>query len=469
MKNITLEPAVELLTMLRDSTISPMEMAEEFIQQIVLLNPRLNAFAHFDPDRIREEVRSAERTAAGRGPLYGLPMTVKGSIATAGYRCETGSTLNRGYTPTEDALVVSRMRRAGATILGTTNCPEFLMAYETENSLYGRTSNPWNLDYTAGGSSGGESAAIAAGLSSCGLGSDSGGSVREPAHFTGICSLKPTPGRIPVAGHLAGSAGPFSILGAIGPMARTMKDVQLLFDVLSGHDEADPIGASTPRRTPNFDELKQYPIGVFEDDGLIPVTPETRSAVRDAAKALEGQGFHVRKYRPRSLELARQLWWKFFIRCGLMLLEPLVQGREAELSSTFRGYLEIARRDGPLSGEELLQSWCDCDAVRARLLEETREYPVLLCPVCAIPAFRHGERSWTVEGQSVDYLDAMRYTVWFNLLASPAAVVPIGMSPEGLPIGVQIAGRPYEDEIVLGIAAAVESEFGYLPPPLATN
>ena len=194
MKNITLEPAVELLAMLRNSTLSPMELADEFIQQIELLNPRINAFAHFDPDRIREEVRRAERTAAGRGPLYGLPMTVKASIATAGYRCETGSTLNRGYTPTEDALVVSRMRGAGATILGTTNCPEFLMAYETENSLYGRTCNPWNLDYTAGGSSGGESAAIAAGLSSCGLGSDSGGSVREPAHFTGICSLKPTPG-----------------------------------------------------------------------------------------------------------------------------------------------------------------------------------------------------------------------------------------------------------------------------------
>jgi Asp-tRNA(Asn)/Glu-tRNA(Gln) amidotransferase A subunit family amidase len=466
-KDITLQPAVDLLAMLRSNAISPMELADEFIQQIQSLNPQINAFVHFDPDRIREEVRQAERTVTGRGPLYGLPMSVKASIATAGYRCETGSTLNRGHTPAEDALAVSRMRRAGATILGTTNCPEFLMAYETENRLYGRTSNPWNLDYTAGGSSGGESAAIAAGLSSCGLGSDSGGSVREPAHFTGICSLKPTPGRIPVSGHLAGSAGPFSILGAIGPMARTVKDVQLLFDVLSGHDDADPIGAPTPRRSPNLDELKQYPVGVFQDDGLIPVTPETRAAVRDAAKALEGQGFHVRRYRPKSLEEARQLWWKFFIRCGLMLLEPLVQGREAELSPTFRGYLEIARRDGPLSGDELLQAWCECDVVRARLLEEMREYPILLCPVCAIPAFRHGERSWTVEGQAIEYLDAMRYTVWFNLLASPAAVVPVGTSLEGLPIGVQIAGRPYEDEIVLGVAAAIESEFGYTPPPIA--
>lgn len=467
MKNITLEPAVNLLAMLRGSMISPMELAEEFIQQIERLNPQLNALIDFDPERIREQVCVAEGKRSLHGPLYGLPMTVKASISTAGYRCETGSTLNRGHVPTEDAIVVSRMRRAGATLLGTTNCPEFLMAYETENRLYGRTSNPWNLDYTAGGSSGGESAAVAAGLSACGVGSDSGGSVREPAHFTGICSLKPTPGRIPATGHLAGSTGPFSILGAIGPMARTMKDVQFLFDVLSGHDDADPIGAPVTRRTLSIDDLKQYTIGVFEDDGLVPVTAETRRAVQDAAKALQRQGFRVRAYRPQSLGRARQLWWKFFVRCGLMLLEPLIKGKEDGLSTTFQGFLNIARRDGSLSGDELLEAWSQCDLVRAELLAEMREFPVLLCPVCAIPAFRHGERSWSIDGERVEYLDAMRYTVWFNLLGSPAAVVPVGRSPEGLPIGVQIAGRPFEDEVVLGIAAAVDSEFGYTAPPIA--
>ena len=467
MKNITVKPAVDLLAMLRGSEISPMELAEEFIRQIERLNPQLNALVDFDPDRIREQVRMAEGNRSPRGPLYGLPMTVKASIATAGYRCETGSLLNRGYIPAEDAIVVSRMRQAGATLLGTTNCPEFLMAYETENRIYGRTSNPWNLDYTAGGSSGGESAAIAAGLSACGVGSDSGGSVREPAHFTGICSLKPTPGRIPVAGHLAGSTGPFSILGAIGPMARTMKDVQLLFEVLSGHDEADPVGAPAPLRTLSMEELKQYPIGVFEDDGTTPVTAETRRALQAAAQALAAQGFLVRTYRPKSLELLRQLWWKFFVRCGLMLLEPVIQGREQELSNTFRGFLEIARRDGALSGDELLEAWFQCDVVRARMLEEMRDFPILLCPVCAIPAFRHGERSWSVDGNRVEYLDAMRYTVWFNLLGSPAAVVPVGKSQDGLPIGVQIAGRPFADEVVLGVAAAVESEFGYIAPPIA--
>ena len=196
-------------------------------RQIERLNPRLNALVDFDPERVREQARAAERSKAPRGPLFGLPVTVKASISVAGHRCEIGSLINRGNVPAEDATVVSRLRNAGATILGTTNTPEFLMAYETDNRLYGRTNNPWNLDYTPGGSSGGESAAIAAGLSAGGFGSDSGGSVRVPAHFTGICSLKPTPGRIPGNGHLPACVGPFSILGAIGPMARTMDDVAL--------------------------------------------------------------------------------------------------------------------------------------------------------------------------------------------------------------------------------------------------
>src|SRR5208282_6788278 len=181
-------------------------------------------------------------------PLLGLPMTVKSSIATAGYRCETGSLFHRGHVPKEDAVVVQRMRAAGAVVLGTTNCPEFLMAYETDNLLYGKTANPWSLAHSAGGSSGGEAAAIAAGLSAGGIGSDSGGSVRVPAHFTGICSLKPTPGRIPSKGHLPPCVGPFSILGSVGPMARTMRDVRLLFETLSGSDDADPAGTPLPLR-----------------------------------------------------------------------------------------------------------------------------------------------------------------------------------------------------------------------------
>ncbi|MEO8738000.1 MAG: amidase, partial [Edaphobacter sp.] len=347
-----------------------------------------------------------------------------------------------------------------------TNCPEFLMAYETDNRLYGRTSNPWDLNRTAGGSSGGESAAIAAGLSACGFGSDGGGSVREPAHFTGICALKPTPGRIPAIGHLPPCVGPFALLGAIGPMARTIADVTLLFRILSGHADADPTGAPIAFRPYSLDDLRQIPIGFFEDDNLTPVTPETRQAVQDAVRSLRSQGFRVESFRPRALEQARKLWWTYFVRCGAMLLKPLFNGHESKLSPTFQGFLAIANQDLPLSSEELLAAWAECDALRGTLLEEMRDFPILLTPVCSIPAFRHGERQWTIDGQQVAYLDAMRYTQWFNLLGAPAAVVPVGRSPEGLPIGIQIAGRPYQDEIVLGIAAALEHDFGYQPPPM---
>ena len=469
MTNLLTQPAVDLLRMLSSRSISALELVEEHVRRIEKLNPQLNAIIDFDADRVRDRARMLDLTASPRGPLHGLPVTVKSSISVAGYRCEIGSLLNQEYTPDADAEVVARLRAAGAIILGTTNCPEFLMAYDTENRLYGRTSNPWDLSRSPGGSSGGESAAIAAGLSAGGLGSDSGGSVREPAHFTGICSLKPTPGRIPADGHLPPCSGPFSTLGAIGPMARTMADVELLFRVLSGPQANDPAASPVPYRPISPNDLKQVSIGFFEDDGIVPVTEETRQSIRAAVQSLRRQGFRVEPFRPKALEAVRKLWWKFFVRCGWMLLEPLVQGHEDSLSATFKGFRSIAQTDPSLTGEELLNAWVECDQVRRAVLGEMEAFTILLGPVCSVPAFRHGEREWVIEGQSVSYLDAMRYTQWFNLLGAPAAVVPIGRSQEGLPIGVQVAGRPYEDEIVLGIASALDREFGYVPPPLVAQ
>ncbi len=467
MNDIVLAPAVRQLELLRSGELSVIELAEAHIRQIERLNPQLNVFADFDADGVRAQARRLDEQPAPRGPLHGLPATVKSCIATAGYKCEIGSLLHEGDVPREDAVVVARLRAAGALILGTTNCPEFLMAYETANLLHGRTRNPWDLDRTPGGSSGGESAAIAAGLSAAGLGSDSGGSVRVPAHFTGICSLKPTPGRIPGRGHLPPCVGPFSTLGAIGPMARTMADVALIFRTLSGQDPHDPVSPPIALREPNLDELRTYTIGFFEDDGLVPVTPETRSAVNAAADALRSEGFRVEPFRPRTLELLRKLWWKFFVQCGAMFYEPEIRGRREQLSPIFSEFLGFAEAVQPLTAVELLDAWAELDLLRSKTLEEMSEYPVLLCPVASIPAFRHGERTWVIEGQAVDYLDAVRHTQWFNALAAPAAVVPVGSSPEGLPIGVQIVARPFQDETALGIAAVVEAAFGYHPPPMA--
>jgi Asp-tRNA(Asn)/Glu-tRNA(Gln) amidotransferase A subunit family amidase len=466
-KPVTQQSAFELLDLLRTNKISALELADEYIRQIERLNPQINALVDFDPQRVREQARAIDNTAGQLSPLAGLPVTVKSSISTAGYRCETGSLVNQGNLPTKDATVVARLRKAGALILGTTNCPEYLMAYLTENDLHGRTNNPWNLDYTPGGSSGGESAAIAAGMSAGGLGSDSGGSVRFPAHCTGICSLKPTPGRIPGEGHLPPCVGPFSSLGAIGPMARTIGDVTLLFHALSGQDPVDPVSPPVPLRTPALDEVKRIPVGFFEDDGLVPVTPETRQAVHDAAEALRNAGFEVRPFRPKALEAARKLWELFFVRCGAMLEEPLVRGHEDKLSQVFRDFLERAHRAGPLTAEEVLSAWAEADIIRQVLLGQMQQYPLVLCPVSAVPAFKHEERSWVISGQQVEYLDAMRYTQWWNLLAAPAAVVPVGGSPEGLPIGVQLIGRPFEDEVVLKVASLIDHEFGNIPPPIS--
>ncbi len=467
MSELTLKSASEQLEMLRSRQVSIIELAEAHIAQINRLNPQLNVFADFDADRVRTQARQMESQTAQRGPLHGLPVTVKSSIATAGYKCEIGSLINKGNIPSEDAEVVARLRAAGALILGTTNCPEFLMAYETDNLLHGRTANPWDLTRSPGGSSGGESAAIAAGMSAGGLGSDAGGSVRVPAHFTGISSLKPTPGRFPGRGHLPASVGPFSILGVIGPMARTINDVALLFRTLSGQDPRDPLSPPITPREPALDELRTNTIGFFEDDGIIPVTSETRAAVNATADALRSAGFRVEPFHPQTLEPLRSLWWKFFVQCGAMFYEPTIAGKRYQLSPIFSQFLDIAASAPPLTAGELLQAWAELDMLRAKTLDEMAQYPVLLCPVASIPAFRHAERIWTVQGRPVEYLDAVRYTQWFNVLAAPAAVVPVSASPEGLPIGVQIVARPFEDEVALGVASIVDAAFGYRPPPLA--
>ncbi|HLY04681.1 MAG TPA: amidase [Rhizomicrobium sp.] len=469
MYDVVFAPAVKQLEMLRAGELSIAELAEEHIRQIERLNPKLNSFADFDANRVRVQARQMDEARGAVGSLHGLPVTVKSSIAAAGYKCEIGSRINQGNIPRKDAVVVARLRAAGALILGTTNCPEFLMAYETDNLLYGRTSNPWDLDRSPGGSSGGESAAIAAGMSAAGLGSDSGGSVRVPAHFTGICSFKPTPGRIPGTGHMPPCVGPFTILGAIGPMARTMPDITLMFRTLSGRDPNDPISPPIPLRDPSPSDLREQTIGFFEDDDLVPVTRETRAAVNAAAQALRSAGFRVEPFRPRTLEPLRKLWSTFFVQCGAMFYASAIAEKNHLLSPIFEEFLHIAESRPPFAASDLLTAWAELDLLRAKTLDEMATHPVLICPVASVPAFRHRERSWTIDGRTVEYLDAVRHTQWFNALGAPAAVVPVGRSPEALPIGVQIVARPFEDEIALGVASIVDEAFGYRPPPLAVS
>ncbi len=462
--------AVSMAEQIRRKKLSPVELVEAHLARIEELNPRVNAFVHVDVEGARRQARVAEAAVRGGqelGVLHGVPLSIKSSMEVAGLRWEAGTKLRAGIAAERDAPLVARLRQAGAIILGVTNAPELLMAWETDNLLYGRTNNPWDLARTPGGSSGGEAAAIAAGMSAGGVGSDGGGSIREPAHFSGICGLKPTPGRIPATGHFPESVGPFALLGVVGPMARNMGDLKILFEVMQGPDDGDPSAAPVPLRWPDKDELKRVRIGYFEDDGRTPVTPETRAAVRTAAEALRRAGFQVEPFRPEGLEHARQLWWQLFGIAGGMMLGPMTKGHEAELSPMLKEFSAGVAASPALTGQSLLDTWIQRDVVRMQVFAQMREYPVLLCPVASIPAFRHGERSWQVEGKTVNYLDAWSYTEWFNLLGTPALSVPVGKSAEGLPIGVQIVARPWQEELVISAAAALEEQVGRYGHPIA--
>ncbi len=456
---LTFLSASQMAEQIRNKQISPVELVEAHLARIEHLNPKINAFVQIDSEGVLVQARNAEAAVMQNqnlGPLHGVPISIKSSIDVAGMRCEAGTKLREGYIASSDAPLVSRLRNAGAIILGVTNTPELLMAWETDNLLYGRTNNPWDISRTAGGSSGGEAAAIASGCSAGGVGSDGGGSIRVPAHFCGICGLKPTPGRIPATGHYPQSVGPFAQLGVIGPMARTVADLKLLFEAMQGPDIGDPSSAPVLVRWPDGNALKKIRIGYFEDDSRTPVTPETRASIRQAAEALRSSGFEVEPFRPEGLEKARQLWWKFFGVAGGMLLGPITSGHEAELSPILKEFNGWVAAEPPLTAQSLLDTWIERDLLRMQVFAEMEKFPVLLCPVASIPAFRHGERSWQVEGKTVQYLDAWSYCEWFNLLGMPAAVVPVGRTPEGLPIGVQIVARPWEEELVLSVAEELE-------------
>jgi Asp-tRNA(Asn)/Glu-tRNA(Gln) amidotransferase A subunit family amidase len=471
--DIVYSSLIDMAEGVRARNVSPVELTDAHLSRIHELNPKLNAFVTVDDERARVQAKLAESAISSGtksnfiGPLHGVPISIKCSIDVTGLPCECGSVLRKGNVPSEDAPLAKRLRAAGAIILGNTNVPEFLMAYETDNLLYGRTTNPWDLSRTPGGSSGGEAAAIAAGCSAGGVGSDGGGSIRIPAHYTGICGLKPTPGRIPSTGHFPGSAGPFAQLGVVGPMARTVRDVRKLFEVMAGPDPGDPASAPVPLRRWSEQEIRKLGVAYFADDGVTPVTSETAAAVRTAVEALRSQGFHVTEWRPQNLDRVWQLWWNLFGRAGQMAFAPAIEGRESELSPILRAFRAEVAEAPPLTAQDLLNTLLARDVLRGNFLAKMEEFPVLLCPVCAVPAFRHGEREWTVQGRKVEYLKAMSYSQWFNLLGNPAAVVPVGRSSEGLPIGVQIVGRPWEEEAVLAVAAKIQDACGgFRRPPI---
>src|SRR3984885_8687641 len=272
----------EVTASVKGRKASPVELVDATLARTGKLEPKLTAFMHLDAAGARKQARAAEDALAPGaevGPLHGVPMTIKCNIDVAGVAGPGGAPLRADYVPGEHAPLVARLLAAGAIILGNTNTPEFLMAWESNNQIRGGTSNPWNLDYSAGGSSGGEAAAISSGCSFGGIGRGGGGSIRVPAHFCGICGLKPTPGRVPSTGHYPPGAGALSWLGVVGPMARTIADVRAMFEVVAGPDAGDALSAPVPIADAGSvaERLKGLRVGVLETDALGKATPETEA------------------------------------------------------------------------------------------------------------------------------------------------------------------------------------------------
>jgi len=459
----------ETLAKLRRKEISPVELIAAHLDRIQQIQPRLNPFVHIDAESARARARDSESRIA-RGdkprPLEGIPLTVKSCLDVAGWPCPAGSLLRKDYIPVTNATLVSRLEDAGAILLGNTNTPEFLMAYETDNRVSGKTSNPWNPAYSAGGSSGGEAAAIASGCSMGGVGSDGGGSIRTPAHFCGICGLKPTPGRIPSTGHYPPGGGAFAWIGVVGPLARTVADLRDLFTVMSGPDPGDALSAPVPIREIAASDLRGLRIGVLENPELGRPTPETLSALRRATQLLCDLNHRVEPLKLEKLDQALDLWWFFFGPVIADLFRQSTSGKESQLSPMFLSYLEATQAEPKVTLESFQKGCVDRDLVRASLLRQLREVPILLSAVSTAPAFKHGAGNYR-SGDPHNYRDTMRFSQWLNLAGFPGLSLPMGQSTEGLPINMQLIGRPHEEDLLLAVAEQLEQARGpWQPPPL---
>jgi amidase len=457
-----------MTSLVRERRISPVELVEAHLRQIEQVNPRLNAFVRILAEEALAEARAREAEIMRGEPgglLHGIPVTAKDSFDVAGLPTLAGSRFRFGHRAAADSTAVARLRAEGAILLGKTNTPEYLTTYETDNLVTGRTSNPWNLDRTAGGSSGGESAAIASLCSPGGIGSDGGGSIRVPAHFTGIAGLKPTPGRVSAAGHCPAIAHPGGLLGVGGPMARSAQDLRLLFSAVAGYDNQDPFSAPVPLRSPSDQDIR---VGVMEQWYDVPVDPEIRAAVRDAAASLASIGLPADEFRPGGMERVPSVWWFFFGTVNAPPLRKMIEGRPDDASPTLHEFLADAAQDPDPSGEKVMQMLAARDRLRCAFLRQMEEFPVLLLPPCGITAFPHRARRYPVDEREIGLFQAMMPATFVNLFGLPGLVIPWTRSSDGLPIGIQLVGRPYDEELLLEIAIRLEEARGVYPaPPLA--
>jgi amidase len=454
--------AVELAAMIRDREVSSREVVQAHLDRIEAVNPVLNAIVRLLPDQALAAADAADRAVAdgaGLGPLHGVPFTVKENIDLAGTpTTQAIPALAEAVAPV-DAPQVERLRAAGAIPIGRTNLPDLGLRVHTDSALHGLTRNPWNPQRTPGGSSGGEAAALATGMSPLGLGNDLGGSLRNPAHCCGVASVKPSTGAVPHATVIPPEDLNISyqLMAVEGVMARRVADVRAGFTAIAGQHPRDPL--SVPAVFTDLDPGDRLKVAVLAEPPGGSTHPGVAAAVRRAADALADDGFEVTEAVPPDYEQAIELW-ATILSADLRLIQPLLEQVMGPGGRQFLGYALDSLPAPDLAG------WATAltaqFGVARRWSLWYQEYPVLLSPVWSQPAFPLDFDIASPEGAAAT-LELIRPVLPANLLGTPAAVVPAGMA-DGLPVGVQVMGGKYTDLRCLGVAEAIEYRLGPLTP-----
>lgn len=453
--------ATEIVEKIKAKKLTAKETVSAFIQRIQAVNPLINALNQFDVERILHDAEQADKAVRQKkssplGKLHGLPITIKDTCDVKGFKISLGCPALLNEPSKEDATVVARLKSEGAIILGISNTPELLASYESDNLLYGRTNNPHDLTRTPGGSSGGEAAIIAAGGSPVGIGSDAGGSIRQPAHYSGICGHKPTQGLVPLS---YTGKGLISQILALGPMARHIEDINLMMQIISGPDGLDPLSPPVQFGNPHTVELKKLKIAYFFDNKNTIPSKETIQAIRNTIDAIKSEVNCVREDFPKPIENIYRLHWETFVMAGYKrndITEFLKQSGQQKISPLLQQFLNNAEKC-EFSLPELRQRLIEVEEFRYAMMRYMQNYDAIISPVAATPARLHGETH--------DNIHDFSYTIIHNLTGWPATVVPVGRSAEGLPIGIQIAAKPWNDHVSIALASKIQQIFGVFPIP----
>ncbi len=463
MNNVIFASAVELANRIRAREISAVEVVETHLARIDAVNPSLNAVVTRCDEMAIDRAKQADAALARGdtpGPLHGLPITIKDAFDTAGVRSTGGSKGRAHYVPTSNATAVERMLAAGAILLGKTNTPELTLFYDTDNLLFGKTYNPYDVALSPGGSSGGAAAIVAAGGSPLDLGSDTGGSIRLPAHFCGVAGIKPTAGRVSRTGLIVPGGVPVDPLTQVGPIARFVEDLALVLPVISGVDWKDSSVVPMPLGDPDAACIDGLRIAFYTDNGDAEISADVAAVVQDCVRVVAERGAEVIAASPPAMKQSRALFGRLFDTDGGAWVRRILKKIGTEELYPFLRWTDKpdSAPDAPASAFTVLLE--EYEQFRSAMLEFLQHYDAILAPVHAHSALPHGELT------SSDRSPAFSYAQTYNLTGWPSVVVRAGASEHGLPIGIQVVAQPWQEEVALAVALCIEESLGgwQVPP-----